>query len=73
MYRSEYSEQCTAAKFEFFVDLYFFLCLKYKEFWTDFFTLVDIIMIYLKIFCPNFFLELSNAVFKFFKNGLHGA
>jgi hypothetical protein len=36
-------------------------------------TLVDLISVYIKIFCPKF-LKLRSVIFQFFlKNGLHGA
>jgi hypothetical protein len=37
------------------IDLSFLLSLKYNEFWIDFFTLVDPIIVYIKTFCPKFF------------------
>jgi hypothetical protein len=54
MHRYGSSEQFIIYKFEILADLSFFLTLKYKKF-SDFFTLVDIIIIYIKIFFPEFF------------------
>jgi hypothetical protein len=36
MHGSDYSEQCTVLKFEFFADLSLLLSLKYNEFWFNF-------------------------------------
>jgi hypothetical protein len=72
MHRYGSSEQFIIYKFEILADLSFFLTLKYNKF-SDFFTLVDIIIIYIKIFFQNSF-RISSAIFDFFKkDGLYGA
>jgi hypothetical protein len=42
-----------------------FLSLKCNEFWINFFTLVDLIIIYIKNFCPKFF-NTFKSYFQFF-------
>jgi hypothetical protein len=70
MYGSSIVNNALIQSLIFFADLSFLLSLKYNEFQIEFYTLVDIIMIYINIFYFDFF-----AIFNFFlkKNDLYGA
>jgi hypothetical protein len=67
MYGSSIVNNALFQSLIFFADLSFLLSLKYNEFWIEFYTLVDIIMIYINIFF-SIFLPFSKK-----KNGLYGA